>query len=333
MFVSPTVVGNAVILGSCAGTLYALNRMTGTPIWHYDTSADGSAAQFHGEPLLIGDRVVIPTDSDPKGHIYSFDSASGDLLWKMAFNGGVAATPLFIDGRVVAVSAEGEVVAVDPKDGAIVWQEVPAGALKPLPFVPSPAYAAKRILVADNTNKLVSLDAATGATVWRKTLPARTNTALVVVGSTLVLGTEDGYLNWIAIDSGEVKKRIRLEEGRPYGTPILASPLLFVLAAGAKGNLIALDAESGVVRWKQETSKEWTTYRPLITGSTVIVGSTEKDLCAFDRATGAVRWCRSVGQTPRGLGISQDGILYVGSLSGVVQAFRMSAADTQHAKP
>ncbi|HEX9458492.1 MAG TPA: PQQ-binding-like beta-propeller repeat protein [Thermoanaerobaculia bacterium] len=329
MFVSPTVVGKAVILGSCAGTLYALDRTTGAPIWLYHTSADGSAAQFHGEPLLIGDRVVIPTDSDPKGYLYSFDAASGDLLWKIAFNQGIATTPLFIDGRVVAVSAEGEVVAVDPKNGAVVWQEAPAGGLKPLPYTPSPAYAAKRIFVADNTTRLFSLDAATGATLWRKTLPARMNTALIVVGKTLVLGTEDGYLNWIAIDSGEVKKRIRLEEGHPYGTPILAPPLLFVLAAGEKGTLFALDAESGAIRWKQETPKEWTTYRPLVTGSTVIVGSTEKNLCAFDRASGEARWCRSVGQTPRGLGISSDGILYVGSLSGVVQAYRISTADAR----
>jgi len=329
VFVSPTVVGKAVIVGSCAGTLYALDRTTGSPIWRYDTKADGSAAEFHGEPLLVGGRVIIPTDSDPKGHIYSFDAASGDLLWKVAFNQGVATTPLLIDGSVVAVSAEGEVVAVDPKNGAVVWQEVPAGALKPLPYVPSPAYAAKHIFIADNTNRLFSLEAATGATAWHKTLPARTSTALVVVGNTLVLGTEDGYLNWIAIDSGEVRKRIRLEEGHPYGTPILASPLLFVLAAGAKGNLIALDAESGAIRWKQETPKEWTTYRPLVTGSTVIVGSTEKDLCAFNRTSGELRWCRSVGQVPRGLGISEDGILYVGSLSGVVQAYRVDTAKTR----
>ena len=64
---------------------------------------------------------------------------------------------------------------------------------------------------------------------------------------------------------------------------------------------------------------------PLVTGSTVIVGSEEKDLCAFNRDDGALRWCRSVGQIPRGLGISADGILYVGSLSGVVQAFRIDA--------
>jgi eukaryotic-like serine/threonine-protein kinase len=254
--------------------------------------------------------------------LYAFDVASGDLLWKIAFDQGVAATPLFIDGRIVDVSMQGEVVAVDPKDGKIVWHVVPAGPLKPLPYVPSPAFAGTRIFVADNTNKLFALDAATGATRWQKTLADRANTALVVVGNAVVLGTADGYMNWLDAESGELKKRVRLNDGRPYGTPILASPLLFVLAAGEKGSLLALDAATGALRWKQETVKEWTTYRPLVTGSTVIVGDREKNLCAFDRASGAVQWCHTVGQVPRGLGVSGDGILYVGSLSGVVQAFR-----------
>jgi outer membrane protein assembly factor BamB len=319
VFVSPTVVGDTLIVGSCAGSLYALDRTTGKPIWRYDTKADGPAAQFHGEPLILGKSVVIPSDSEPKGHLYSFDVASGDLQWKLSFEQGVATTPLLIDGRIVAVSAKGEVVAVDPAHGDVVWHAALAGA-----YALSPAYAATRVFVADNVDKIVALDTATGATKWRATVAARPNTALVVVGSTLVVGTADGYLNWLAVDSGKVKKRVRLD-GIPYGTPILAPPLLFVLTAGAKGNLIALDAESGAVRWKQETPKEWTTYRPLVTGSTVIVGSEEKDLCAFNRDDGALRWCRSVGQVPRGLGISADGILYVGSLSGVVQAFRVDA--------
>lgn len=309
-------------MGSCAGSLYALDRINGTPIWLYDTKSDGSPAQFHGEPLLLGDHLIVPTDTEPQGHVYAFDVASGDLLWKIAFDQGVAATPLFIDGRIVAVSMQGEVAAIDPKDGKVVWRVLPAGTLKPLPYVSSPAFSGNRIFVADNTRKLFALDAATGATQWQKTIAERASTALVIVGNALVFGTADGYMNWLDTESGEVKKRVLLTDGRPYGTPILASPLLFVLAAGEKGRLLALDAKTGAVRWKQETPKEWTTYRPLMSGSTVIVGSEEKNLCAFDRTSGVVQWCRTVGQVPRGLGISSDGILYVGSLSGVVQAFR-----------
>lgn len=323
MFVSPTVVGDCVIVGSCAGALYALDRTKGSPLWRYDTKADGAAAQFHGEPLLIGDRLVVPTDADPKGYLYSFDVASGDPQWKIALDRGVATTPLRIGDRIVAVSTKGDVVAVDAKSGKVVWQQAPAGPLESTPYIPSPAYAAKRIFVPDNTKRLFALDASTGATVWHQTLGARPSTALVVAGDSIVVGTADGYLNWIASGSGEVKKRVRLQEGHPYGTPILAPPLLFVLTGGAKGTLLALDPDSGAIRWKQETPKEWTTYRPLVTGSQIIVGDEDKNLYAFDRTTGAMRWCRPVGQVPRGLGMAGDGILYVGSLSGVVQAFRI----------
>jgi hypothetical protein len=65
--------------------------------------------------------VIIPTDADPKGHLYAFDTASGELLWKLPFEQGVAASPLLVDGRVVAVGETGDVVAVDPERGATVW--------------------------------------------------------------------------------------------------------------------------------------------------------------------------------------------------------------------
>lgn len=308
--------------------MYTLDRTTGTPIWLYDTRADGLAAQFHGEPVIAGERLVIPTDADPEGHIYSFDADSGDLLWKKRMDRGVATTPLLIDGRIVAVSAVGEVVALDVTSGKAVWTEKPVGVLKPIPFVQAPAHSGKRLFVTDNTNQMLALDSVTGATLWTTRLDARANTSAVVVGNKVVVGTDDGHLNWIEARSGRLEKRIRLDEGRPYGTLILAPPLLFVLTADAKGSIIALDAKSGSVRWKQETAKEWTTYRPLIAGSNVIVGSEAKVLCAFDRGTGAMQWCRPISQVPRGLGISADGWLYVGSLSGVVQAYRLDAAET-----
>ena len=323
MFISPTVVGNAVIVGSCAGSVYALHRARGTPIWRYDTKNDGKSAQFHGEALILGDQIVMPADANPKAHVYSFQNSTGHVRWKIPFDQGVATTPLLVDGRIIVVSAEGEVAAVDVKDGNIVWRAVPAGRLKPIPFVQSPASASKRVFVADNTNRVFALDAARGATLWEKTLTARTSTALVIVGDMLVFGTTDGYMNWLSVRSGELKKRVRLTAGHPYGTPILASRRLFVLAAGDKGHLLALDAETGAIRWTRETSKEWTTYRPLVAGKSVIAGDADKNLCGFDQTTGDVQWCRSIGQVPRGLGISNDGVLYVGSLSGVVQALRI----------
>jgi outer membrane protein assembly factor BamB len=225
--------------------------------------------------------------------------------------------------RLVVVSAQGEVAAIESKSGKVLWRKTPVGVLKTIPFIVSPARAADRILVADNTNQLLALDSKNGAPLWRKTLSGRASASLVVAGENVIAGTADGSLNWIAVKTGEVKKRVQLG-GIPYGTPVRSGPLLLVLVSRGKSRLVALDAATGAVRWEQETPKEWTTYRPLVTGSVVIVGNDEKSLCAFDRASGKRRWCRPVGQTPRGLGISRDGVLYVGSLSGVVQAFRVT---------
>ncbi len=328
MFVSPAVVGDTVIIGSCSGSLYALDRNTGDPIWLYDTSADGPPAQFHGEPLILGERLIIPTDTDLKGHLYSFEIASGELVWKVPFNRGITAAPLVLGDRLVVVSWEGAVAAIETKSGKILWRVTPLGTLKTEIFLPSPAHAAGRILFADNTSQLLALDPSNGATLWRKTLPARPNAALVVLGDDVVVGTTDGYLNWIAIKSGEVRKRTKLG-GFPFGTPVRSDGLLLVLMSSGKSKLVAIDIETQEIRWEQETPKEWTTYRPIVTGSLVIVGNEDKDLCAFDRVTGERKWCRAVGQIPRGLGLSKDGILYVGSRNGIVQAFQLGASDTR----
>jgi outer membrane protein assembly factor BamB len=138
-------------------------------------------------------------------------------------------------------------------------------------------------------------------------LSARANTSVALVGKNLVLGTTDGFLIWIDTDSGAITKRIKLP-GFPYGTLISASSQLFALVKGTTAKLISLDPMTGVVGWERETPKEWTTFRPLVTDSVVIVGSEAKDLCAFNQADGAVRWCRDVGQVPRGLGVSGDAL-------------------------
>jgi outer membrane protein assembly factor BamB len=306
-----------------------LDRTNGTPAWLYDTAADGEKAQFHGEPLLIEEALVVPSDTDGDGHLYSFDAQTGEVRWKVPFKNGVATTPLFLSGSVVVVSAQGEVAAIDPKAGNVRWRVYPAGQLHPLPFIPSPVAVGERIFVADNVGRVFALDVSNGKTVWSTPLTARANTALVLVGKSIVIGTSDGFLNWIDHRSGEIAQRVRLP-GFAYGTPISVPPLLFVLVAGAKSKLLALDGKSGAVRWEQETPKEWTTYRPLVRGSVVMVGSEDKDLCAFNQSDGTKRWCRPVGQVPRGLGVSPaTDTLYVGSLAGKVQVYRLGKTDVE----
>jgi outer membrane protein assembly factor BamB len=315
-----------VVIGSCAGTLYALRRDTGKPLWVYDATADSDHPQFHGEPLLRGDAIIVPTDAESNGYVYSFDVRTGELRWKVPFKGGVGTTPLIVGDKLIVAAADGSVAAIDPSTGNVLWKVSTAGTMAALPGIPSPAEADGMIFVADTMGNVFGLDGATGKTVWRKPLSGRVNTSLLVVGKALLGGTIDGYLYRLATKSGDVEERVKLA-GFPYGTLISSPPLLLMLVKGDDAHLVAFETATSKIRWQRATPKEWTTYRPLVVGASVIVGSEERDLCAFRLTDGAQRWCQAVGQIPRGLGVSADGMLYVGTLAGRVSAYHHDAAE------
>ena len=54
--------GEVVLIGSCAGTFYALDKKTGEVRWSYDIKKDGDQTSFHGNPLITEDLIIIGTD-------------------------------------------------------------------------------------------------------------------------------------------------------------------------------------------------------------------------------------------------------------------------------
>src|SRR5437764_6733 len=85
---------------------------------------------------------------------------------------------------------------------AEAWKVSPAGPLKSLPYLTSPATARGHIFFADNVGKVFSLEESNGKIVWSTPLAARANTSLVLVGNTIIVGTSDGFLNWVDAGSG-----------------------------------------------------------------------------------------------------------------------------------
>ncbi len=308
-------------MASCAGSVHALDRSTGKPAWTYDTAEDGPRSQFHGEAVLVGKSLVMPSDGDLVAHVYAFDPATGDVRWRMAFEGGVGTTPQLAGRAVIVAGATGKLARIDADSGKAAWTAAPDGARPLLPRIPAPAADATRVYFASNQPKLFALDAASGESVWKKDIAARINTSLALSGKLLYAGADDGNLYAFDAASGEVRQRIALG-GTPSGTLVVAPPLLITLVGGKQPRLVAIDLGTHRVRWERPAEREWTTMKPLVHGDAVIAGTEAKELCAFALADGAVRWCTPVPQVPRGLGTA-GGMLYVGTLNGKVLAYRL----------
>lgn len=328
MFITPAVAGDRVIVASCAGSVHALDRKTGKPAWIYDTAEDGPRTEFHGDAVLFGKTLILPSDGDPFANVYAFDAATGEVRWRMRFDGGVNTSPLLAGNSVIVTSAAGKVARIDAATGKAMWTASPDGDRPLLPRVAGSATDGKRVYFASNSAKLFALDASNGTIVWKKDLAARINTSLLVHDGTLYAGVGDS-LSAFDPATGDLRHRTPLG-GLASGTLVVSPPLVITLALGKPARLIAFDTAANKVRWEQTTPREWTTMKPLLHGDTVIAGNEEKELCAFALADGAKRWCGAMPQIPRGLGTA-GGMLYVGTLNGRVLAYQLPSTTSRPA--
>lgn len=327
--------GDTLYVGSCSGEFLALNRATGEEVWTYDTSVDGSSAQFHGDALVIDDVIVVGSDSVDQAYLYALDRGTGTVRWKQRFSGGVTVTPLRHDERVYVMTGAGDVVAVKLDSGEIVWVFSGASQSGGGQTRSDPAMVGELILAAWPSGRVAAIDRTTGGEAWTANLGAAVNTSLAVVGDAVVAGTIDGRLHSLDVASGEIGAQLDLD-GIPYGDLVVADTCIYVFAgemeskssATARHRLNCIEPSLEEPTWARQISEEWSTFHPLLHGDAIIAGYTNR-IVALDRRTGAERWTCSIGETPRGLASTGD-LLYAGTLRGRILAIRIAdCADSE----
>jgi polyvinyl alcohol dehydrogenase (cytochrome) len=138
--------------------------------------------------------------------------------------GFVTSTPAVDAGLAVWADWRGDVHAVDVSSGAVRWVTHIAGPAYFEQINSSPTIAGRRIFVSTGTGTVVALDRATGKQLWSTVVDDAPDTDLfsspVVVGSTVVIGVASVQLAFAL------------------------NPYTFY------GNIVALDADSGRLRWR-----------------------------------------------------------------------------------
>jgi outer membrane protein assembly factor BamB len=115
------VVGDLLVVSSCNGMIRALDNKTGEVKWSYDIRKDGEQSQFHGDPLVTDELVIIGTDGK-MGHVYAFERSTGAVRWKYRVeNWGVVSDVLRLQNKVYAVTLRDEVVCLNLEDGKLNW--------------------------------------------------------------------------------------------------------------------------------------------------------------------------------------------------------------------
>jgi polyvinyl alcohol dehydrogenase (cytochrome) len=344
---SPTVVGGTAYVGSWNGTMYALDVFSGAPRWTFDIH-DPNPNRRNGFPGIqssanvTGGRVYFGAAD---AHVYALDAASGGLVWRTALGDP------------------------DPnQEGAHVWS--------------SPAVLDGRVYVGKSSHldfpcvagTLSALDGATGGPVWRfDVLPdhvcSNDGQHACATDADCPGGTCIPFLVCRTTTFGEPQTQLCISDADctppktclpPKGGGVTSSPAVDASrrtvyvstgdcvgfgAAGFANSILALDADTGALRWffKAVPNGDLEDFDFIASpnlfdgpGGRALVGAGNKSgiYYALDRDTGALVWQRlttpAVPNLFGGFNASAGvafGKIYAATFSGPPFIFALAAAD------
>jgi outer membrane protein assembly factor BamB len=249
---------------------------------------------------LCGARAAEPVefrgDARHDG-VYSGDGVPvlHGVQWKFRAGAAILSSPAVSGGLVYFGSNDHNVYAIDERTGALRWKFATKGRV-----TSSPAIADGLVYVGSFDGKFYALDAASGA------------------------------LRWQFATEGERRFAARHLHGAQPATEVMPDPFdVFLsspaLAAGVvyfgsgDGNVYALEAASGALKWKFKTGNV-VHASPAVAGGVVYVGSWDSYFYALDAAGGALKWKFKTGEDPdinnqvgiQSSAVVADGLVYFG---------------------
>jgi outer membrane protein assembly factor BamB len=310
--VSPLILGETVLAATRKGEVVAIRAADGKKL-----GTQGFGDVIEGSPVIADGALFVPV-AWGKQTLRAYDLATAGDRWTRADLPPIEAGLLLLDDVLIAVDVESVAHAVDAKTGKERWAATldERASVLATPVVS----AAGHVIVADDRGRVVALRPEDGAPVWTRDLGAPVEVTPTTDGRTIFLATTRARL--FALDA--VQGAVRWVFEVPDPTVRLAAPALSggdLVFGGSDGVLRAVDPATGAVRWTFE-APDAITAPPLITRSTVYVGTMGRMLYGVDRSTGAKRWEHRLKGRVKSPMAAREGILVVLTEPHEVYLFR-----------
>ena len=229
---SPPAAGRGMVFAQTAdGRLVALGAEDGAQRWAFDSQVPLLTLRGTAMPLVAGELVFAAFGS---GMISAIAQASGAPIWRqriMLPQGrteldrlvDVDGTPVLAGGLLFAASYQGQLKALRPNDGGVVW-EMEASSFLDL----AEGYGQVYVVSADDVVMAVGQASATVA--WRQEgLRNRRLTSPLAYGNYLVVGDSEGYLHVLAQSDGRFVARRKMDDGL-RSRPLEVDNVVYTLA-------------------------------------------------------------------------------------------------------
>jgi outer membrane protein assembly factor BamB len=294
---SPAIVNGVAYVGSTDCNLYAIDIASGRQKWKFETKG------WVVSSPAVEDGTVYFGSYD--SNFYAMDAASGQLKWKFQTGGErryigkhlhylqpaaesmpdpwdiYLSSPSVSKGAVYFGSSDGNVYAVDAKNGTLKWKVQTGDVVHS-----SPAIADGTLYIGSWDRYLYALDAASGTEKWR-----------------FQTGDDPDAHNHIGIQSSAV-----VADGVVY-------------FGSRDGHAYAVEAASGKQIWRFSTEGSWVNNSPVVHDGKVYFGTSVPGIIhAVDAKTGKVVFDVAAGSPVFASITLANGTLYMGNFGGKLTA-------------
>lgn len=297
-----------VYAGDDAGVLHALNAETGERLWSFT-----AGGPIRTRPTVADGSLFFQADD---GLLYRLDAASGREFWRVrlldsaidrrppgdpqsrydSFGSDVTAA----GGRLYVGTHDGRLVALDPRDGSVLWQHQVEGSV-----LAAPAVAGGRIYFGAFDGQVHALDASTGAALWATDTRGAVLSTPAIAGGHVIVGNRSYDILALDAATGEVAWKRYVWFSWIESSATVDRGVAYIGSSDAAAAL-ALSVETGEILWRTDV-RGWSWGQPAVTPDRLFVQTAgmrgyqadnhQGGVMALERASGNVVW-RYAGEPP-----------------------------------
>ncbi len=315
----PLRVGETLYVSSLDGRLYALNVANGKKRWTFPTKG-----QFIGSPVFAdGTLYVASTDHN----LYAIDATTGKPRWHFDSEAPLFATPA-VAKSIVCIGGKEAIYGIDRASGERRWSQ-PAGAGS---FFQSHAITdGETFYLGGWDNTLYALNVLTGTPRWTTKIGKNFYVSPAIASPTLGNGrlylcSNDGVLHAVNLQTGHddwMAHAPAKGDVFGYASPLFAEGVVYLGGLGENGDVYALDANTGDLKWRHATGQTMYDGAPRLApdGKSLAIMALRGRVSVLDTANGSKLWSYELGpgnifSTPE-----YDGnIVYTVTMANDVQA-------------
>jgi outer membrane protein assembly factor BamB len=309
----------------------------------------------HGGSPVIADGRVFVSVSDfgggTTGALVALDLLSGRELWRRT-TGTSVRNAAAVSGEVVVVGrADGVVEGLEAATGELRWSvDLGAGLERNFGVLHAAPTVSDGVAYIGVHRRFAAIDTETGEIRWE--LDPATSTTLTSMAAAAVRGDEvtatvaRGRQGMFTLSRDDGSERWRTSARTAVGvhaSPVLGGAVVYV--ANARGEVIAMDIETGEARWTSNvvTTGEWDyaiVGTPALSRGKLFVPTQYDRLGALDVGNGSLVWSIEVDEAPirtahtrtvaRSIGASPvvtGDVLWLAGADGVLRAVDPDTGD------